>query len=60
MIDPTIAFLAGVSVGQLVSLLLVTGSIKIGEVRALKSLLIKERKPRRRPTKRRTLTRESE
>jgi hypothetical protein len=31
-LDPTVAFLAGVSVGQIISLLLVTGSIKVGEV----------------------------
>jgi hypothetical protein len=39
MVDPTIAFLAGISVGQVISLLLVTGSIKIGEARALKEAL---------------------
>jgi hypothetical protein len=39
MVDPTVAFLAGISIGQMISLLLVTGSIKIGEARALKETL---------------------
>ena len=39
MIDPTVAFLAGISIGQMISLLLVTGSIKIGEARALRETL---------------------
>jgi hypothetical protein len=47
VIDPTIAFLAGVSVGQMISLLLVTGSIKIGEARALKETLKDLIAPRR-------------
>ena len=47
--DPTVAFLAGVSVGQMISLLLVTGSINVGEVKALKRLLEKKI-TRQRPT----------
>ncbi len=39
MVDPTVAFLAGISIGQILSLLVVTGSIKIGEARALKEML---------------------
>jgi hypothetical protein len=48
-LDPTVAFLVGVSVGQMISLLLVTGSIKVGEVKALKSLL-ENKTSRRGPT----------
>jgi hypothetical protein len=41
VVDPTVAlaFFAGVSVGEAISLLLVTGSIRIGEARALKKAL---------------------
>ncbi len=46
MVDPTVAFLAGISIGQMISLLLVTGSIKISEVRALKDLIAPRKKQR--------------
>ena len=36
MLDPAVAFLVGFSVSQVISLLVVTGSIKIGEAKALK------------------------
>jgi hypothetical protein len=47
--DPTLAFFMGVSVGELVSLALVTGSIKFGEMKAIKRLL-ENKSSRRRPT----------
>jgi hypothetical protein len=39
MIDPTVAFLAGLSIGQALSLLLVAGGIRVGEARALKEAM---------------------
>jgi hypothetical protein len=41
VLDPNvvIVFLAGISTGQIISLLLVTGSIKVGEVKTLQNLV---------------------